>query len=158
MKKIQSFFFVLGLISLSVIASCGGGGGGDDTPNLTPEEQRLVDLAGTTGVTWAATAVTFDGAPANGLDNFSVTFRGNSSSKTYNSVDGDPFLGATGTWNFVGTNINQITFDGNTDNVYNLSLNSSANPAVLTMTVNYTSNGGTRAGANGTYIFTLQEQ
>ena len=156
MKKLKTFFLILGLISLSVIASCGGGG--DDTPDLTPEEQRLVDLAGTTGVTWKAVSVTFDGAPANGLDNFSVTFRGNATSKTYNSVDGDPFLGASGTWNFVGTNINQITFDNNTDNVYNLSLNTSSSPSVLTMTVNYTSDGGTRAGASGTYVFTLQQQ
>lgn len=156
MKRIKSYFFILSLISLSIFSSCGGGG--DDTPQLTEEEQRLVDLAGTSsGVTWLATSVTFDGAPTNGLDNFAVTFRANSVSKTYTSVDGDPFLAATGTWDFVGTNINQITFDGG-DNVYNLSLNTSVDPSVLTMTVNYTSNGGVRAGASGTYIFTLEEQ
>ncbi|HEY9116954.1 MAG TPA: hypothetical protein VIN11_03955 [Roseivirga sp.] len=156
----QSKFLASAFVFLSLLAftSCGGKGGGDDTPQLTPTEQRLVDLAGTSGVTWTATSVTFDGGPTNGLENFSITFRGNANSKTYNSVDGSPFLGASGTWNFVGTNINQITFDSNTENVYALSLNTSASPQVLTMTVNYTSNGGARAGASGTYVFTLQNQ
>lgn len=160
MNKIKSYFLPLSLLLIVLtVFSCGGGG--DDGPSLTPEEQRLVDLAGTSGVTWVATSVTFGGAPANGLENFSMTIRGNATSKTYTSTDGDPFFGASGTWDFNGNNINEVIFDGDNSNVYSISLNASATPPTLTMTVDYTRSGGVAAGvsgADGRYVFNLEKQ
>lgn len=159
MKRIKSYFLALSLISLAILSSCGGK---DDGPSLTPEEQQLVDLAGTsTGVTWATTSVTFDGAPSDFFTDLTITFRGTATSKTYTSTNGTPLFNASGTWSFNGTNINQITFDGDTGNVYTISVNASATPATLVMTVNYTASGGVAAGvngANGTYVFNMEKQ
>lgn len=155
-KKTFSFLFCL--LTLSLMVSCGG----DDEPDLTPEEQRILDLTGTTGITWKATSVTFDGAPANGLDNFSITLRSTNTSKVYSSRDGDPFLNPTGSWSFNGTNLNQLIFDADDANIYAITnINSSTDPATLTMTVNFTKGGGLAAGvkgADGTYVFNLEAQ
>lgn len=162
MKRIKSSLLLLSLISLSILSSCGGGGGGDDTPQLTPAEQRLVDLAGSsTGVTWATTSVTFDGAASDFFSDLTLTIRGTATSKTYTSTNGSPLWGASGTWDFNGTNIDQVIFDGDGGNVYTISVNASATPATLTMTVNYTASGGVAAGvngANGTYVFNMAKQ
>jgi len=149
---------LLVLVSFSIV-SCGGGGGGDDTPTLTPEEQRLVDLAGSSGTTWVATSITFDGAPATGFENFSLTLRGTVTSKTYTTADGDPLFGATGTWDFNGTNLNQIIVDGDTDNVFTVSnLVTTTTPNTVTLTVNFTADGGAAFGTSGLYVLNLQEQ
>ncbi|OEK01894.1 hypothetical protein BFP97_10365 [Roseivirga sp. 4D4] len=150
---------LLVLISFSVISCGGGGGDGDDTPTLTPGEQRLVDLAGSSGTTWVATSITFDGAPATGFDNFSLTLRGTATSKTYTSIDGDPLFGASGTWDFNGTNINQILVDGNSDNIFTISnLNTTATPNTVRLSVNFTADGGAAFGTSGLYVLDLQEQ
>lgn len=154
----KTIYFLFCLVTLSLMVSCGG----DDEPDLTPEEQRILDLVGTFGITWKATTVTFDGAPANGLDNFSITLRSTNTIKAYSSVDSDPFLNPTGSWSFNGTNLDQIIFDGDEANIYGISnINSSTNPATLTLTVNFTKGGGLAAGvegADGTYIFNLEAQ
>lgn len=163
MKRIKSYFLILNIIGLAILSSCGGGGGGgDDTPQLTPEEQRLVDLAGTsTGVVWATTSVTFDGAASDFFEDLTITFRGNATSKTYTSTNGNPLFGASGTWDFNGTNIGEIIFDGDSGNIYSITVNASASPSTLVMTVNYTASGGVAAGvngANGTYVFNMAQQ
>lgn len=164
MKRINSYFLALSILSLSILSSCGGGGGGggDDTPQLTPEEQQLVDLAGTSsGVTWATTSVTFDGASSDFFEDLTLTIRGTATSKSYTSSNGSPLFGANGTWDFNGSNINQIIFDGDDGNIYSINLNASATPATLTMTVNYTASGGVAAGINGadgTYVFNMEKQ
>jgi len=158
MKRIKSYFLALTFISLATMSSCGGK---DDGPSLTPEEQQLVDLAGTTGVTWATTSVTFDGASSDFFSDLTITFKGSATSKTYTSTNGTPLFSASGTWNFNGTNINQITFDGDAGNIYSINVNASATPATLVMTVNYTASGGVAAGvngANGTYVFNMEKQ
>lgn len=163
MQKITSHLFsLLIVVSLFSISACGGGG--DDEPELTPEEQRLLELAGSTGTRWTATSITFDGAPANSFDNFSLTLFGTdpTATLTYNSTDGDPLLGSSGTWSFNGSNINQIIVDGNDNNVYNISnLNTSTTPSTMTLTVNFTSGGGVAngvSGTDGTYVFNLEAQ
>lgn len=165
MQKLTSYLFTL-LMVVSVLSftACGGGGGGDDEPDLTPEEQRLLDLAGSTGTRWTATSISFDGAPAVGFENFSLTLFGTdpTATLTYNSTDGDPLFASSGTWAFNGTNINQIIVDGNTNNVYNISnLQTDSNPATMTLTVNFTSGGGVAngvSGTDGTYVFDLEAQ
>lgn len=158
MNRIKNLSICLLFIAFATLTACGGGDGdGDDTPDLTAEEQRLVDLAGTTGVTWEATSITFDGAPADGFDNFSITFRGNAISKTYTTVSGSPVFGASGTWDFNDGNLNQLIFDGNDNNIYTLSgLNTVAK--TVTLTVNFTSNGGAAFGTDGLYVFNLEQQ
>ena len=148
---------LLTLFSFAVL-SCGGGGD-DDSPGLTDEEQRLLDLGGTSGSTWTATSITFDGAPATGFESFSLTLRGTATSKTYTSVDGDPLFQASGTWDFNSGNINQVIIDGNTGNVFTISnFNASATPATMRLTVNFTAQGGAAAGTDGLYVLELQAQ
>lgn len=141
-----------------VLFSCGGGGGTDP---LTPEEQRLLDLAGSaSGVTYTASSITFEGSPATGFENFRLTFQGTATSKTYSTVDGDPVFSASGSWAFNGTNINQIVIDNNTSNVFNIS-SFDASAGTFTLTVNFVANGGVAAGTNstnGTYVFNLVKQ
>jgi hypothetical protein len=130
------------------------------TDPLTPEEQRLVDLVGSTGITYTASAITFEGSPATGFDNFSLTLRGNETSKTYSTLDGDPVFSASGTWDFNGTNLNQIIIDSNTSNVFNIT-SFDATAGTFTITVNFVANGGVAAGTNstnGTYVFNLVKQ
>jgi hypothetical protein len=155
MKKIA--LLTISLVTL-VLFSCGGGGGTDP---LTPEEQRLVDLAGgSSGITYTASSITFEGSPATGFDNFRLTFRGTETSKTYSTVDGDPVFSASGTWDFNGSNVNQIVIDSNTSNIFNIS-NFNASAGTMTITVNFVANGGVAAGTNstnGTYVFNLVKQ
>lgn len=160
MIKIKNLFLSLVAISTVLALSCGGGGGGgDDTPTPTPAEQRLIDLGGSSGITWVPTSVTQDGAPANGFETFSITIRGTEASKTYSTTDSETLLSSSGTWDFNGTNLNQLIFDGDSDNVWVISnLNADATPATVTLTVNYTADGGAAAGSSGTYVFNLQEQ
>ncbi len=102
----------------------------------------------------------FENALASGFENFSLTFRGTETSKTYSTVDGDPVFSASGTWDFNGTNINQIVIDNNTSNVFNIS-NFDASAGTFTLTVNFVANGGVAAGTNstnGTYVFNLVKQ
>ena len=159
MKIIKSIRVYLALCIVSGLVlglSCG-----DDEPTPpTPEEQRLLDLGGSAGVTWAATSITQDGAPAQGLENFSITFRGTETSKTYSSTDASPFFVASGTWDFNNDNIGQLIFDGNSDNVYVISnLNTETTPATVTLTVNYTNpSGGVISGQSATYVFNLEAQ
>ena len=154
--RLKYYIFSLLIVASFGLMSCGGGD--DDTPALTAEEQRLLDLVGTSGSTWEATSITFDGAPATGFDNFSFTLRGTATSKSYSSIDGDPLFGASGTWAFNGTNINELIFDGNDGNVYTLSnLNTTATPSTLRLTVSFTSDGGAAAGIDGLYVLNLQE-
>ena len=58
-NKIKTLYFNLIFVTLATITACGGS---DETPDLTPEEQRLLDLAGNGGVTWVATSIAFDSA------------------------------------------------------------------------------------------------
>lgn len=159
MIRTKHYILSLLLILSFSILSCGGGGGGDDTPTLTAEEQRLLDLGGTSGATWIATSITFDGAPATGFDNFSLTLRGTATSKSYTSIDGDPLFAASGTWGFNGTNINQLIFSGDESNIFTLSnIITTTTPATARLTVNFTSDGGAAAGTSGLYVLNLQAQ
>ncbi|GAB5525691.1 MAG: hypothetical protein Roseis2KO_35630 [Roseivirga sp.] len=156
MIKLKNFLLAFMAVTVMFTLACGG----DDGPSEpTAEEQRIIDLAGTTGTTWTATSITQDGAPANGLDNFSITFR-SGTSLTYSASNSTPLIAASGPWEFNNGNISQIIFNGDSDNVFNVSnLNTTATPATMTLTVNFTNpNGGTAAGASGTYVFNLQAQ
>ncbi|OEJ99683.1 lipocalin family protein [Roseivirga misakiensis] len=157
MNRIKYYLFSLLIVASLGVMSCGGGD--DDGPSLTPEEQRLVDLVGTTGSTWEASSITFDGAPAEGFDAFSFTLRGTTTSKTYTSIDGDPLFQASGTWDFNGDNLNELIFDGNTNNVFVLSnLNTVATPNTLRLSVDFTTPGGGVAfGTDGLYVLNLVE-
>ena len=155
---IRTKHYILSLLVVLTFStlSCGGN---DDTPALTAEEQRLLDLGGTSGVTWVATSITFDGAPATGFDNFSLTLRGTATSKTYTSVGGDPLFEASGTWGFNGTNINQLIFSDDDSNVFTLSnLVTTTTPATARLSVNFTSDGGAAAGTSGLYVLSLSAQ
>jgi hypothetical protein len=162
-----SLLSLLAIFSFALVSCGGGSGGGDDTPQPTPEEQRILDLAGSSGSTWTATSITFEGSPAQGFENFSLTLRGTlEGSKTYSTVDGDPVFNASGSWELSSSNINQITIDGNANNVFTISnFNADASPATLTLTVDFTAAGGGSAngvdgieGTDGRYVFNLQAQ
>jgi hypothetical protein len=157
MTKFKNYLLALAAIALTFTMACGGGDG-DDEP--TPEELRIEALAGNGGVTWTATEITQDGSPANGFDNFSLTFRSSGDTKTFASTDADPLIAASGPWDFVNGNLDQLVFNGDSDNVFRISnLNTESTPATATLTVNFTNpNGGVAAGASGTYIFRLQAQ
>ncbi|MGW8122390.1 hypothetical protein ACV07N_06985 [Roseivirga echinicomitans] len=157
MIRVKHLSFILIALFALTLTSCGGGKGGDDTPTLTAEEQRLLDLAGTTGVTYDATSITFNDAPATGFDSFSLTLRGTATSKTYSTTDGDPVFKASGTWNINSSNINQIFIDGNANNTFEVSA-FNATAGTFTLTVNFVASGGVAAGMNGTngmYVFKL---
>ncbi len=152
-------YYLLTLLAVISLATLSCKKGGDDNPGLSAAEQRLLDLTGTDGTTWEATSITFDGAPANGFETFSFTLRGNATSKTYSSTDGDPLFNASGTWDFNGDNINELIFDGNSGNVFTVSnLNTTATPPTVVLTVNFTANGGAAAGTDGLYVLNLREQ
>lgn len=151
MKKFK--FLLLALFSISIL-SCGG----DDSPDPTPEELRLIEIAGSgNGITWSAASVTFEGSPSVNFDGMTLTLRTASAGETYSSTNGDPVFSSSGTFALNPSNLNQITIDGNSNNVFNITnLNSSASPATMTLTVNFTESGGTIEGTNGTYVFNLQ--
>lgn len=154
MIRIKNYLLAFTAVAVMFSLACGG----DDGPSEpTAEEQRIIDLAGDTGVTWTATSITQDGAPANGFDNFSLTFR-TGASLTYTANNSTPLIAASGPWEFNNGNLNQIIFNGDSDNVFNISnLNTTATPATVTLTVNFTNpNSGAAAGASGTYVFNLQ--
>ncbi len=158
MTRNKIFNFCIAVLMVAIVSSCGGGGG-DDTPDLTPEEQRILDLAGSTGTTWVATSVTFEDAPAVGFDNFSITLRGSATSQTYTSNSGDPVFRASGSWAFNNNNISQLIFDSNNNNIFQISnLNTASTPATVVLTVNFTSSGGVAFGTDGVYVFNLQAQ
>tara|TARA_R110001592_G_scaffold247812_2_gene509956 strand:- start:5173 stop:5652 length:480 start_codon:yes stop_codon:yes gene_type:complete len=159
MIRIKHLSFLLIAICALTLSSCGGGGG-DDTPALTAEEQRLLDLVGTTGVTYEASSITFNGTAATGFDNFTLTLRGTASSKTYSTTDGDPVFKASGSWAFKGTSISEILIDANSNNTFVIS-SFNATAGTFTLTVNFVANGGVAAGTastNGTYVFNLVKQ
>lgn len=160
MQRIKPILFSLFLLTALVsMTACGGGG--DDEPDLTPEEERLLALAGSSGTEWTATSITFEGGPANGFENFSLTLFGSdpNATLTYNATDGDPLFASSGTWAFNGTNINQIILDENTGNVFSISnFDAETTPATMTLTVNFSANGGVANGVTGTdglYVFEL---
>lgn len=152
MKKFK--FLLFALLSVSIYA-CGGS---DDGPAATPEELRLIELAGTgNGIIWTASSVTFEGSPSTNFNSMTLTLRTASSGETYNSTNGDPVFSSSGTFALNATNLNQMTFDGNSNNLFNITnLDSDASPATLTLTVNFTDPGGSIEGTNGTYVFNLQ--
>ena len=168
MNRLKTLLLSLLAIFSFALVSCGGGsGGGDDTPEPTAEEQRILDLAGSSGSTWIATSVLFEGVQSDSFENFTLTLRGTlTGNKSYQSSNGTPVFNANGTWALSSTNINQITIDGNSDNVFTISnFNADASPATLTLTVNFTASGGGSAngvdgveGTDGTYVFNLQAQ
>lgn len=156
MIKLKNYLLAFMAVTVMFTLACGG----DDGPGEpTAEEQRILELAGTTGSTWVATSITQDGAPANGFDNFSLTMR-SGTSLTYSANNSTPLIAASGPWEFNNGNLSQIIFNGDSDNVFNVSnLSTTATPATLTLTVNFTNpNGGTAAGASGTYVFDLVAQ
>ena len=151
MKKFK--FLLFALITISIL-SCKG----DDNPDPTAEELRLIELTGSgNGIIWTAASVTFEGSPSANFDGMTLTLKTASAGETYSSTNGDPVFSSSGTFALNATNLNQITIDGNSNNVFNITnLNSSTTPATMTLTVNFTESGGTIEGTNGTYVFNLQ--
>lgn len=151
MKKFK--FLLFALISMTIL-----GCGGENNPPPTEEELRLIEIAGTgNGITWTAASVTFEGSPSTNFDGMTLTLRTASGGETYGSTNGDPVFNSSGTFALNATNLNQLTFDGNSNNVFSITnLNSEASPATMKLTVNFTESGGTIEGTNGTYVFNLQ--
>lgn len=161
MNKFKASLFTLLILSLTFsITSCGGN---DDEPGLTPEQERVLQLAGANGTVWNATSITFEGGPANGFDNFSLSLFGDdpNGTLTYNSNDGEPLFSSSGTWT-LGNSINQLIFDGDESNAFAISeFNADSNPSTMTLTVNFTANGGVANGISGTdglYVLELEAQ
>ena len=161
MKMKKGLIVLLLLATVFTLNSCGSGGDDEDeTPTLTAEEQRLLDLAGTSGITYVATSVTFEGSPDPRFDDFTLRLRGTATNKTYITTDGEPVFQPSGSWTFNGTNINQILIDRNTNNTFVLSSFNAA-AGTFTITVNFAASGGVASGisgTNGTYIFNLEKQ
>lgn len=155
---LRSFFF---LAIITIVSACGP----KEDP-ITPEEQRLLDLAGSTGTTWNATSVTYDNAPDDRFDGLSLTLRGTDplAALTYSSTNGAHVFNSSGTWELtsVTTSSATVIIDNNTSNEFTISnLNTDATPATMTIRVNFTSGGGVAAGSSGTdgsYVFNFEAQ
>ena len=94
--------YLLMVACLFTLYSCPDNGGGG-TPTPTVEEERIEVLTGNSSKIWRTSSITFEGAPATGFDNFSLTLASN---KTYSSTDGDPLFNTSGSWDFNGSNLN----------------------------------------------------
>lgn len=159
MNKIKQLAFLLVAFTSFALLSCGGGGGGgDDTPQLTEEEQRLLDLAGTTGITYEAVSVTRDSETNNEYDDFTLFLKTGTSSNTYTTTDGDPIFDASGTWSVSSSNINQVTISRGSSTFPATMSNFNAAAGTFTLTINYTAQGGAAAGLSGTYVFNMEKQ
>jgi len=132
--------------------------GGDDNAPPTEEELRLIEIAGSgNGITWTATSVTFESLAVTFFDGMTLTLRTASTGETYSSTNADPVFGTNGTFAINPSNLNQITIDGNANNIFNITnLDSESTPATMTLTVNFTETGGGIEGISGTYVFNLE--
>lgn len=156
MKRILNLGLVVLMVSL--FAACAGGGddnGGDPTPQPTPEQQRVTQLAGTANKTWRATSITLNGAPAQNYNTatFSLSF---TTTRTYSTQAGDPIFRPSGAWNFRDGNLNQLIFDNDPNVVANISnLNTQGTQMTLTIDFQLRSSSARVDAINGTYVFTL---
>ena len=159
MKKKNTYFLFLLLLSIGFISACGGGGGSTDPnpePQPTAEELQIAKIAGTSSKTWTATAITFNGAPSATYANpsaFSITFR---TANTYSTNAGAPVFQSSGNWAFNNNNLNSLIFDSNQNTIASISgLNTAGTQMTLTIDFELENAGGRIEAINGRYIFTL---
>ncbi len=153
MKKIQLLVFFFLLLCMVIFAGCKKD---DDTVEKTAEQLQTEKLT----KTWVYENVTLEGAaPAEDYTGFRVTFAASSdaTNKTYTTVNGQSAWPASGTWSFVGSNLNVIKRNDNIEmTVSNLTV------TTLTLTFTIPDTGGRfgerNQGTTGTYVFTLRAQ
>ncbi|CAN5122750.1 hypothetical protein BH23BAC1_BH23BAC1_31160 [soil metagenome] len=150
MKKTYNFFVLVFISGLILFSGCKKN---DDDPGISDEQRQIERLAHT----WVPGTITFEGAPAPGFQNFTITFNtGNS----YTAQNGYPVFKNSGSWAFKqeGGNINvqTIVLDNNpalelritslteTNFNSNITLSGSANARTM--------------GLDGTYAFNLVRQ
>ena len=156
MNSIKYKSLLLSLIAVLCVGSLACGGD-DNGGGLTDEQQRLLDLAGTTGVTWTNSTVTFEGQPLTSFEGSTITLTVSGTSGSYTSTGEwvDLLGSSSGTWGLATGNINQIIFNGDLDNVFNISNFSTTGNPSATLTVNYTSNSSGASGTSGTYVISI---
>lgn len=150
MKKTYNLIVLVFISGFILFSGCKKN---DDDPGIPPEQVQTELLTGT----WVPGTVTFDGAPAPGFQNFSITFNGGN---TYTAQNGYPVFKNSGAWAFKQ--------DGGTVNIQTIVLDN--NPAlelrITTLTAtnfnsNITLSGSANArtmGLDGTYTFNLVKQ
>lgn len=150
MKKTYNLFVLVFISGLILFSGCKKN---DDDPGLTPEQEQTEKLT----QTWVPGTVTFDGAPAPGFQDFSITFN---SGNTYTAANGYPVFKNTGSWTFKqengNVNINTIVLDNNP--ALELRITSLTETAFNSnITLSGSANART-AGLDGTYTFNLVRQ
>lgn len=142
------------LMSFSLLLSCSKDDEGLSLPPLSPVQQRVVDIAGTSedGSTYSATSVLLDGVAAEGFDDFSITFRLATATNPYSSVSGTPAFRAFGTWNL--NSLTELVIDDETT----FTITSfDANRGELVITGDVTAGPSSAANGSGTYLFNLRK-
>ncbi len=153
MRKIQFLIPFCLLLCAVIFTGCKKD---DDTVEKTAEQLQTEKLT----KTWVYENVTLEGAaPGEDYSGFRVTFAASpdATNKTYTTVNGQSAWPASGTWSFLGSNLNVIKRN---DNIEMAVSNLTATTLTLTFTIPDAGGkfGERNQGTTGTYVFTLKAQ
>lgn len=154
MKKLLNVLTVLSIFSLIVFMSCNGSDDDDDGPDtLTPEQEQAARLV---GAAWTltpagASGVTLDGAPAEGWNNFTLTFTGNENGGNFSTTNAvSPLVWPTsGSWQFQNGVTTLLRSDG-----VPMTVNVTETQLTLSFTI-VDEGGGATQGFGGNWSFGL---
>lgn len=158
------------ILSLSILLFLGqlfyscGEKKGDPTPDKTPEELAIEDLAGQSSLTWTVAnggSVTRDGnSETNVYQNFEIQFSANASSKTYSTTSNNELFDNSGSWSFVGENLDKIQLAGSRP-ASNKEISFTRSGIDLTLNFSIIAPGARQSGiaaVAGSYIFRLKRK
>ena len=158
MKKLSSLLALASVVvfGIFVLAACGGS---DDTPPApTAEEIQIEKMAGSGSITWIPGEITRDGDPVKDDDPFNSAFSLTiTTGKTYNASNGGDIIPSSGTWDFVGTNLNEIERNDGIKMTVTTSTGSTSLRLAFTLNEDGSANGRTE-GVAGSWVFDLVPQ